>query len=139
MVSKTASLRTGWYNRLSMESLDFESLIDEALNELPAYFRDRIDNLAVVVEDWPDSETLRLAGVRHPAELLGLYHGIPLTKRTSGYMLVAPDKISIYRRPILLRCRTSEQVRSMVHHVVRHEVAHYFGIDDDRLIEIGAY
>lgn len=122
-----------------MEFLDFERFVDEALTGLPTYFRDRLDNVAIVVEDWPDRETLRLAGIRRPEELLGFYHGIPLTKRTSGYMLVAPDKISIYRQPILLQCRTSEQVRPLVHRVVRHEVAHYFGIDDDRLREIGAY
>ena len=122
-----------------MESLDFEHLVDEALNDLPAYFRERMDNVAIVVEDWPDQQTLRLAGVRRPEELQGFYHGIPLTKRTSGYMLVAPDKISIYRQPILMQCRTWHDVKALVTHVVQHEVAHYFGIDDDRLREIGAY
>ena len=122
-----------------MSSDEFEIFVDEALADLPAYFRNQIDNLAIVVEEWPDRGTLQLTGVRHPEELLGLYHGIPLTKRTSGYMLVAPDKISIYRQPILLHCRTIEEVRAMVQHTVRHEVAHYFGIDDDRLRELGAY
>lgn len=122
-----------------MEPLDFERFVEEALHELPAFFRDRIDNLAIVVEDWPDRETLRLAGVRHPAELLGFYHGVPLTRRTTHYMLVAPDKISIYQQPILLQCRTWEEARTLTQHVLRHEVAHYFGIDDDRLREIGAY
>ena len=83
-----------------MESLDFEHFVDEALQDVPAYFRNQIVNLAIVVEDWPDRETLRIAGVRHPAQLLGFYHGVPLTRRTTNYMLVAPDKISIYRQPI---------------------------------------
>ena len=122
-----------------MELLDFEHFVDEALADLPAFFRNQLDNLAIMVEDWPDQRTLQLTGVRRPEDLLGLYHGIPLTKRTSGYMLVAPDKISIYRQPILLHCRTLAEVRSMVHHTLRHEVAHYFGIDDDRLRELGAY
>ncbi len=122
-----------------MEDTDFDRFIEEALRSLPAYFRDQIENLAIVVEDWPDRATLRLAGVRHPAELLGFYHGVPLTKRTSNYMLVAPDKISIYRQPILLQCRTLEEVRALTQRVLRHEVAHYFGIDDDRLRTIGAY
>ncbi len=129
----------GWYNPCAMESLDFEHFIDEALQSVPAYFRDQIVNLAIVVEDWPDRETLRIAGVQHPAQLLGFYHGVPLTKRTSNYMLVTPDKISIYRQPILMQCRTWEEARALTHHVLRHEVAHYFGIDDDRLREIGAY
>jgi predicted Zn-dependent protease with MMP-like domain len=122
-----------------MESVDFEYLVDEALRDLPLYFRNQIENLAVLVEDWPDRETLRLAGVRSPAELLGFYHGVPLTKRTTNYVLVTPDKISIYRQPILMHCQTAQEVRAMVHRTVRHEVAHYFGIDDDRLRELGAY
>ncbi len=122
-----------------MESIDFERFVEEALHDLPAYFLNQIENLAIVVEDWPDPATLRLASVRHPAELLGFYHGVPLTKRTSNYMLVAPDKISIYRRPILMQCRTWDEARALTHRVVRHEVAHYFGIDDNRLRELGAY
>ena len=118
---------------------EFEQWVDDAIAGLPAYFRDRMDNVAIAVEDWADRETLRIAGVRRPEELLGFYHGIPLTQRTSGYMLVAPDKISIYRQPILLQCRTPQQARELAQHVVRHEVAHYFGIDDDRLRAIGAY
>jgi len=122
-----------------MESLDFERFVDEALQDVPAYFLNQIVNLAIVVEDWPDRETLRMAGVQHPAQLLGFYHGVPLTNRTSRYMLVAPDKISIYRQPILMQCQTWEEARTLTHHVLRHEVAHYFGISDDRLHELGAY
>jgi predicted Zn-dependent protease with MMP-like domain len=122
-----------------MEFLDFERFVDEALNDLPAYFRARLDNVAIIVEDLPDQETLRIAGVKRPTDLLGFYHGIPLTQRTSGYMLVPPDKISIYRQPIVMQCRTWQEVQALVTHVVRHEVAHYFGISDDRLKAIGAY
>ncbi len=122
-----------------MEDIDFDRFIEEGLRELPPYFRNQIENLVIVAEDWPDRETLRLAGVRHPAELLGFYHGVPLTKRTAHYMLVAPDKISIYRQPILLQCRNWQEVRALTQRVLRHEVAHYFGIDDDRLRTIGAY
>jgi predicted Zn-dependent protease with MMP-like domain len=118
---------------------EFEQWVDEAIAGLPAYFRERMDNVAIAVEDWADRETLRVAGMRRPEELLGFYHGIPLTKRSSGYMLVAPDKISIYREPILLQCRTRDDAHRLTHRVLRHEVAHYFGLDDDRLREIGAY
>jgi predicted Zn-dependent protease with MMP-like domain len=117
----------------------FERLVAEALDGLPEEFRQALDNVEVVVEDWPDSETLRLAGARHPAALLGFYHGIPKTKRSRGYNLVLPDKISIYRRPILMRTRTEEQVRVAVTRVLRHEIGHHFGISDERLREIGAY
>lgn len=122
-----------------MDSIDFERIVAEALDSLPATFRERLDNVEIVVEDWPDRETMRLAGIRHPSELLGFYHGVPLTGRSQGYTLVLPDKISIYRQPILTQCRTWEEARTTIHHVLRHEVAHYFGISDDRLRELGAY
>ena len=117
----------------------FERLVAEAVNALPLAFRAALDNVQIVVEDWPDPETMRQVGAAHPAELLGFYHGIPRTKRTHHYGLVMPDKISIYQRPIEMRCRTAEEVRTTIHHVLRHEVAHHFGLDDDRLREIGAY
>jgi predicted Zn-dependent protease with MMP-like domain len=122
-----------------MNRAAFEHLVVEALDNLPAPFRQQLDNVEVVVESWPDSETMRLARVRSPAELLGFYHGIPQTKRTRYYNLVPPDKITIYQRPIEMRCRTKEQVRATIQHVLRHEIAHHFGLDDDRLKEIGAY
>ncbi len=122
-----------------MDPLEFERLVAEVLDGLPDLFRERLENVAVVVEEWPDPETMRLAGVRHPAQLLGFYHGIPQTQRTHHYGLVLPDKISIYRRPILMRCRNLEEVRATVRRVVLHELGHHFGIDDERLRELGAY
>jgi len=117
----------------------FEKLVAQAVEALPDPFFERLENVAIVVEEWADANALHSVGVQSPANLLGLYHGIPHTERTSGYNLVMPDKISIYRRPILLRCHTDDDVRALVGRVVRHEIAHHFGIDDDRLLEIGAY
>jgi predicted Zn-dependent protease with MMP-like domain len=122
-----------------MDLVDFDEIVSEALDALPEEFRNGMDNVDIVVEDWPSRETMRQAGVSHPAQLLGFYHGVPLTRRGQGYNLVLPDRISIYRMPILLRARTPEQVRETIHRVVRHEVAHHFGIDDEHLHEIGAY
>ena len=122
-----------------MEINNFEQLVDEAIAALPAYFRERMDNLAIIVEEWPDQATMQLAGIHHPSQLLGFYHGIPLTNRNQGYAMVPPDKISIYRQPILLQCRSWQEIQALTQRVVRHEIAHYFGIDDDRLHELGAY
>lgn len=122
-----------------MERLLFEQIVAEALDALPEAFRARLDNVEVVVEDWPDRATLRQAGLRHPAQLLGFYHGVPLTVRTHHYGLVLPDKISLYQRPIEMRSRGEAETRRLVEHVLRHEIAHHFGMDDDRLREIGAY
>ena len=118
---------------------EFEQLVAEAVDGIPEQFRARLDNLAIVAEDFADPQTLRGVGLYHPSQLLGLYHGVPLTHRTHDYGLVPPDKISIYRQPILQRCHSLEQARALVHRVVRHEIAHYFGISDRRLDELGAY
>jgi predicted Zn-dependent protease with MMP-like domain len=118
---------------------NFEEMVTEALEMLPPFFHDRLDNVEVIVEDWPDRHTLRTMGIRSPYGLLGFYHGVPLTERTTHYGLVAPDKISIYRKPIEAQCNNLEELRQTVHRVVLHELAHHFGIDDDRLYEIGAY
>ncbi len=117
----------------------FDELVLSAIEDLPDIFLDCLENVAIFVEEWPDRATLQSVGLHHRTELLGLYQGIPQTDRTHGYNLVMPDKISIYRRPILMRCRTESEVRDLVQRVVRHEIAHHFGIDDDRLVEIGAY
>jgi predicted Zn-dependent protease with MMP-like domain len=123
----------------SVSEDEFYDLVAEALESIPQKFHDRLDNVEILVEDFPAWNTMRLAKVRSKWQLLGFYHGVPLTERTSGYNLIAPDKISIYRRPIEAQVNTEEELRELVHRVVRHEVAHYFGIDDDRLVEIGAY
>jgi len=103
----------------------FEELVGEALDGIPEELGRRMDNVAVRVRD--DSR----------AGLLGLYEGVPLTKRGDYGGLAMPDRITIYRRPILRRCRSEEEVVEQVRITVIHEVAHHFGIDDDRLDELG--
>jgi len=122
-----------------MDRAAFEGLVSQALAAIPHDIRRRMENVEIVVEDWPDGKTMRRAGVEHGAHLLGFYHGIPLTQRSHRYYLVLPDKISIYRMPILMRFRSPEEVRATVHRVLRHEIGHHFGIHDERLSEIGAY
>jgi predicted Zn-dependent protease with MMP-like domain len=104
----------------------FEELVSEALDSLPPEFASHIDNVAVMVEDGTTE-----------SPLLGLYQGIPLTKRTAGYSGVTPDRITIFRLPILARSRTEDDVREQVRRTVLHEVGHYFGIGDGRLRELG--
>jgi len=123
----------------SMNPELFEDLVAEAFDNLPDVFREKLDNVVVLVEDWPDWEILRAARLRSPYQILGFYHGVPHTARTTNYGLIPPDKISIYRRPIEARCRTVEEVRELVGRVLRHEIAHHFGSSDDRLLELGAY
>jgi predicted Zn-dependent protease with MMP-like domain len=109
---------------------DFEGLVDDAIESLPDDLRRFMSNVAVVVEDEPP------AGL----PLLGLYQGVPLTRRSSGYAGVPPDKITIYRGPLeRLTGGGLERLRNQVRRVVLHEIAHHFGISDERLQELDRY
>lgn len=118
---------------------EFEQLVIQALDDLPPFFQEKLQNVEVVISDWPTEAELRAVGLRPEQLLFGLYQGVPLTKRTSHYGLVLPDKITIYRLPIVRVCRTPERIMSQVQRTVKHELAHHFGISDDRLRELGAY
>jgi predicted Zn-dependent protease with MMP-like domain len=103
----------------------FEDMVDEALASLPTGLAAMMRNVAVVVEDG------------HDPDLLGLYEGVPLTERLSDYSMVLPDKITIFRLAICARCDTEDDVIDEVQTTVVHEVGHHFGIDDERLHELG--
>ena len=118
---------------------EFNDLVKQALDLLPEFFQKKLNNVEVVVSNWPTPAELRSVGVSTRYGLLGLYQGVPLTRRTTGYGLVLPDKITIYRMPIERICRTPEAVVAQVRRTVLHELAHHFGISDDRLRELGAY
>ncbi len=120
-----------------MERAHFRQLVREAVAELPRDLLERVHNVAIVIEWRPTARDRKAAGVGPGRTLLGLYHGIPLTKRGEYYNLVPPDKISIYQEPIEAFCRDDEEVREQVRKTVLHELGHYFGIDDDRLHELG--
>jgi predicted Zn-dependent protease with MMP-like domain len=105
----------------------FEELVSEALDQVPAQFAEAMDNVVVLVEE----DNAESPGI------LGLYHGIALTERTSDYGGVLPDRISIYRRPILGMCDTEAQVVEEVLITVMHELGHHFGINDERLHDLG--
>ena len=118
---------------------EFEQLVVQALDGLPEFFQQKLQNIEVVVSDWPTLAERQAVGLKPGQLLFGLYQGIPLTRRTSHYGLVLPDKITIYRLSIERVCLTPEQVVAQVQHTVKHEIAHHFGISDDRLRALGAY
>lgn len=115
----------------------FDRLVADALDGLPDHILRMLDNIVVVVADAPTAEQRRRLGLRHDEDLLGLYEGIPLTERTSGYGAVLPDKVTIFQRPIEECCDTEDALVEMVRHTVVHELAHHLGISDARLIELG--
>ena len=119
-----------------MEREKFEALVAKAIENLPPEFQSKLENVDIIVEDWPTPRQLRQAKLTHPNQLLGLYQGVPQTKRDGGYGLVLPDKISIFQKPIEALCRRSEEIEAKIGEVVRHEIAHHFGISDETLRKI---
>src|SRR5262245_39916548 len=111
-----------------MSAARFEELVGEALDEVPAELLDLMDNVVVLVEDDPPAGE---------PDLLGLYEGYALTNRGWDYSGVLPDRITIYRNPTLRICDTEDDVIDEVATTVGHEIAHHFGIDDDRLHDLG--
>lgn len=112
----------------------FRELVARAIDSLPEDFRDKMQNVDVVVADWPPPR--ELARLKRGQTLLGLYQGVPITKRSSHYGLVAPDKISIFQKPIEARCQSEAKIIAEIERVVRHEIAHHFGIGDRRLKQL---
>ena len=119
-----------------MQREEFEALVARAINNLPPEFQRKLDNVAIVVENLPTPRQLRQARLRHPGQLLGLYQGVPQTRRGRGYGLVLPDKISIFKKSIEAQCRFSHKIETIIEEVVRHEIAHHFGLDEKTLRHI---
>ena len=111
-----------------MDRVRFEDIAEEAFNHLPALFKKRIENVEIVVEDAPASPTPQ-------SMLLGLYHGVPLTKRGTWYGMspVLPDRISLYKNNIERVCSSDDEVREKIYEVLCHEVGHYFGMDERQI------
>lgn len=122
-----------------MNPRKFEQFVDEAMGQLPRALSERIDNLAVRIENRPTQAQLRRWDVPIGTMLLGFYEGVPLPERSVDYGLVPPDVIYIFQKPIEEICSTEDEIREQVHQTVRHEIAHHFGIDDERLEELDRY
>ena len=120
--------------RVSRE--EFEALVEEAVTQLPEEFAEALDNVAVMVEEEPSDEDLEGVGIDPDDpdrdELFGLYQGTPLTDRDSFYSAL-PDRVLIYRGPILRSCSTRREVIREVRETVQHELGHYFGMEEDAL------
>ena len=110
----------------------FERLVEEALDGLPEEFAAMLENVAVVVEEEPAPEVLTDLGMEADEELLGLYLGVPLPERDSQYQAL-PDRVAIYRGPVLRLCGSRREVVREVRDTVVHELGHYFGLDDEEM------
>src|SRR3990167_2808152 len=109
----------------------FEGLVAEALENLPKFFKEKLENVDVVVQNWPHPNYSR------GRLLLGLYQGVPKTRRGAGYTFVLPDKITVFQGPIELVSRgDAETIKNLVTDTVQHEIAHHLGISDARLRQL---
>lgn len=115
-----------------MEDSEFEKLVKEALDLLPKEFAEKLNNIAVVIEDFPTQEQLRSMHLPPWALLFGLYQGVPQTKR-GIYYSAPPDKITIFKNSILRIAHTPDQIKSQVQSTVIHEIGHHFGLSDEEL------
>ncbi len=111
----------------------FEAIIAEAIDRIPEKYASRLDNVGIFWEDEPSGEQRVQLKLHCNQTLFGLYEGIPLTKRGAGYNLVLPDKITIFKKPIEYASNSVDELKLQVGQTLWHEVAHYFGLDHDRI------
>jgi predicted Zn-dependent protease with MMP-like domain len=116
---------------------EFIELVREALRDVPAPFSEHLGQVDIVVKRRPSVEDLRQAGLGPEDSMYGFYRGVPLTERGSGYNLVAPDVIDVYQQPLEEDFEDDEELVAEIRATVLHELGHFFGIDDDRLDELG--
>jgi predicted Zn-dependent protease with MMP-like domain len=116
-----------------MKEDEFEKLVIESIGELPEYFRKKMENITIHIEDFPDYNILKQLGHHSPYSILGLYQGIPVTRRGVHYRNVMPDRILIFRKPILRKSRYRPEIKNEIKRVVLHEVGHYFGLSEQEL------
>ena len=106
------------------------------MDDLPEWFLERLENVDIVVEDYPTPDQLLYMGLEQGETLLGLYEGVPRTERGWHYGLVPPDKITIFKRSIEAKCHYGGSISAEIQQVVKHEIAHHFGISDARLKQL---
>jgi predicted Zn-dependent protease with MMP-like domain len=121
---------------MDLSDEQFDHLISRAMNELPQQYIKGLNNVAIVYADAPDEHQAKKARLREGSILLGLYEGIPLTQRGAGYSGVLPDKITLFKYPILAVVRSHEELFAQIKRTLWHEIAHYYGLNHDRIHQI---
>lgn len=112
---------------------EFEELVSQALDSLPDWVRARMDNVEIWIAPWPSPNQLAAAGLDRHALLLGLYEGVPLTRRGRGYHLVPPDRITLFQGPLEMQAREDEALIQAIRRTIIHEIAHHFGFSEEQL------
>lgn len=117
----------------------FDQLVTKAMNELPQDYIKGLDNVAIVYADWPDEHQTQKSDLKPGSILLGLYEGIPLTQRGNGYTFVLPDKITLFKTPLLMVSHSDEELAEQVKRTLWHEIAHYYGLNHHRIDELEGF
>lgn len=120
-----------------MDRDSFEKLVLEALKELPSLIRKRLENMELIIEEYADQSTLEKMKIPSPYNLLGLYRGVPLSRRGHWYGNVLPDTITIYQGSIEAVSKSEGEIKENVRKVVAHEIGHYFGFSEQKLRKLG--
>jgi len=121
---------------MDISDKQFDDLISSAMDELPQEYIKGLQNVAILYDDEPNQYQAQKAGLREGHLLLGLYEGIPLTQRGAGYNLVLPDKITLFKHPIMAVSHDFQSFYEQIKRTLWHEVAHYYGLDHDRIHEL---
>ncbi|MBW3569152.1 metallopeptidase family protein [Candidatus Parcubacteria bacterium] len=112
---------------------EFEEWVNQGISAIPQLYQDYLNNVAIVIADEPTPEQREKLKLRCDQTLFGLYEGIPLTKRGTGYNLVLPDKITIFKLPMASASRNAAELREHVRHTVWHEIAHFYGLNHEQI------
>jgi predicted Zn-dependent protease with MMP-like domain len=121
---------------MQIDDQQFEAIVAQALDELPEKYVTNLNNVAIVYADEPDQNQRHKLKLHCNQSLYGLYEGVPLTKRGSGYNLVLPDKITIFKNPLTAASQDIAQLKANVKHTLWHEIAHHFGLGHDRIHQL---
>ncbi|MCX7784948.1 MAG: metallopeptidase family protein [candidate division WOR-3 bacterium] len=119
-----------------MQREQFEEFVIQALHELPEFFKKKLENVSIIIEDVPSLEVQNKMK-KGKLDILGLYHGVPYRKRGFWYGNTLPDRIIIYQKPIENIAKTEEEIKELVRKVVMHEIGHYYGLSDEELRQAG--
>lgn len=131
-------LLTSWQKIIMfhVDKAQFEELVNQALDSLPKKYIERLNNVAIVIEESPTTAQRQQLHLHNNQTLFGLYQGIPLTKRGANYNLVLPDIITIFQLPIEANVNNISELKESVRHTLWHEIAHYFGLDHQRIYKL---
>ncbi len=121
---------------VDLSEKQFEKIVAQALDDMPAWINHRMENLAIVIQPWPTPQQIRKSQ-REGKMLLGLYEGIPLTRRSRAYRLVPPDRITLFQQPLQRVARDEQDLVRLVRRTVIHEIGHHFGLSEQALNRLG--